>query len=209
MNPEEQLKEVQSVLDRLTKFRYVNGWAAVVAGLLCTIAYFFVCTKYSVPFVVDSMDANQIVSFHNLISYAIILGGLLVISAVACGAIILLSLPQDLTGAAWRNLIRLIGLYAIYVIAGAAVLWSVLSNSRDIDLGILRTVPPMMCIFYGLAQLHASQISLPALKYLGLWLLICGGIGSIQPQIGWFFWLIGFGVGHIITGLYIVNRNKA
>ena len=143
----------------------------------------------------------------DLLHYFILLFSLLVIALVVCGAIVLVSLPKDLTGAGWRNLMRLTAIFSIYIVGGFAALWAIFSGAESITVGMLRGIPPMMCIFYGLAQLHASYISLPVLKYLGIWLIICGIAGAFLPDFAWLLWAIGFGLGHIAIGI-VVLRNK-
>jgi hypothetical protein len=208
MDPKEQLLEVQHVLDRLTRFRHLNGWAAVAAGILSIIAYVAINLNFHVPWIKDIVKPEIPISLDAILEYTIYLGSLLVVAVVVCGAIVLISLPNDLTKMAWKNLIKLIAIYAMYIICGGVLLFGLIFNLNTITIGFLQFIPPMMCIFYGMAQLHAAYVSLPALKYLGIWMIICGLAGSIFPAYAWFLWLLAFGFGHIVIGLYVVrDRN--
>lgn len=209
MDAKEQLMEVQSVLDRLTKFRHLNGWAAVAAGCLSILAYFAINIQYHVPFFKDSGNPSIHISLNETLQYIFILGGLLLVSILVCGSIILISLPKDLTPTAWRNLAKLIAVYGAYIISGIAVLFASFQGSEHITLGMLRSIPAMMCIFYGLAQLHAANFSLPALKVLGFMMLACGFAGALLPLYSWFLWALAFGLGHIITGLLVIRNHKS
>jgi hypothetical protein len=208
MEPAEQLKEVHLVLDRLTRFRYINGWAAVAAGILSITAYMVIGIYYHVPWVLDSGGFWQHITQDMLMEYTVSIGVLLVAATVICGSIILFSLPGDLTGYALRNLLKLVAIFALYIICGGALVFSMLRAAAYVNLGFLRVIPPMMCIFYGMAQLHAAYVSLPALKYLGIAMISAGLLGCAIPDLGWFLWGIAFGPGHIAIGLYVVNKKR-
>ncbi|MBS3914982.1 MAG: hypothetical protein KG003_10810 [Bacteroidetes bacterium] len=207
MEPVEQIIEVQSVLDRLTRFRHLNGWAAVVAGILSLIAYAALGIFYDTPWLVDHADPNAIVTSASVWQFIVAIVALFVIAAVVCGSIILMSLPKDLTKYAWRNLLRLIGTYALYILTGGFIAFNLLFQATEPTMGILQFIPPLMCMMYGLAQFHASHVSLPSLKFLGVWILLCGIIGMLVPSLGWFFWMVGFGPGHILMGIYVLIRS--
>lgn len=207
MNPQEQFKEVQSIVDRLTRFRHINGWAAVAAGILSLIAFAYINYTYQIPWLVDNTDSGNVVSKAELTHYFMVIGGLLITASIICGIIILSSLPKDLTQAALRNLLKLGAFFALYIVSGFAILWAVISGSETITIGLLRSVPPMMCILYGLAHIQASHISLPALKYLGFACFFCGLVGAILPMFAWPLWAVGFGIGHIVLGFYLVKKH--
>lgn len=208
MDPQKQFQEVQGILDRLTKFRHINGWAAVAAGVLSIFAFASMNILYHIPWITDDGSAHMIIPTQRMYGYAAMLLGLLVTSVIICGLIIISSLPKDLTRTAWRNLAKLILVYGIYIVSGALVLYTIIRPAEQITLGMLRGIPAMMCIFYGLAQLHAAHFSLPALKTLGFIMLICGFMGCLFPLQAWFIWAIAFGLGHIATGFMVINARS-
>ncbi|MGV6828024.1 MAG: hypothetical protein ACWA45_01350 [Flavobacteriales bacterium] len=68
----------------------------------------------------------------------------------------------------------------------------------------------LMLIFYGLALVNASKYTLGNIKYLGYAQIIIGLICAAFPGYGFWFWLLGFGVFHIIYGgiMYIYEKNN-
>lgn len=208
MNANEQLREVRDVLDRLTRFRYLNGWAAVAAGVVSIIAYAAINLFFNIPWVVDSGNAETEVPLSEILGYCAFLGTLLLVATLICGSIVIISLPRDLTGTAMRNLLKLIGVFGVYILCGAAVLWAVIQGSETVTLGLLRSIPPMMCIFYGLAQFHAAHFSLHTLRILGIIMLLCGFTGVFFPLLGWFTWAVAFGPGHIVTGIVVLKNRE-
>ena len=68
----------------------------------------------------------------------------------------------------------------------------------------------LMLIFYGLALVNASKYTIGNVKYLGYAQIIIGLICAALPGYGLWFWLLGFGLFHIIYGsiMYLKERNS-
>ena len=64
-------------------------------------------------------------------------------------------------------------------------------------------VAPATLIFYGLGLINASKHSYEELEKLGYLELILGITASYFMGMGLLFWMIGFGFGHFIFGLYL------
>ena len=55
-------------------------------------------------------------------------------------------------------------------------------------------------IFYGLALVAASHYTFTDVKWLGLCEIILGLLAALLPGFGIVFWVIGFGLLHILYG---------
>ena len=55
-------------------------------------------------------------------------------------------------------------------------------------------------IFYGLSLISASQYTFSDVKWLGICQVILGLLAALIPESGLLFWVIGFGLLHIIYG---------
>jgi hypothetical protein len=64
-------------------------------------------------------------------------------------------------------------------------------------------VAPATLIFYGLGLINASKHSYEELEILGSIQVVLGIIASYFMGMGLLFWMIGFGFGHIIIGLFL------
>lgn len=64
-----------------------------------------------------------------------------------------------------------------------------------------RFVVPGSLIFYGLALVNASKYTLSDISYLGYCQVAVGLISMIFIGYGYYFWLAGFGVLHILYGI--------
>jgi hypothetical protein len=64
-------------------------------------------------------------------------------------------------------------------------------------------IAPSMLIFYGLALINASKYAIGNAEYLGGVEIILGLTALLLPGYGLLFWVIGFGLFHIIYGVYM------
>ena len=72
--------------------------------------------------------------------------------------------------------------------------------------GLVGLVAPSMLIFYGLALIHASKYTFSDLKSLGYMNLVLGLISTQFIGYGLYFWAAGFGLFHILYGIWMYNR---
>lgn len=64
-------------------------------------------------------------------------------------------------------------------------------------------IAPAMLVFYGLGLVHASKYTRNDIRGLGITEIILGLIACFFIGYGLLFWSLGFGVLHIIYGLYM------
>jgi len=55
-------------------------------------------------------------------------------------------------------------------------------------------------IFYGLSLISASQFTFSDVKWLGFCEIVIGLLAALFPGYGIVFWVIGFGLLHILYG---------
>ncbi len=72
--------------------------------------------------------------------------------------------------------------------------------------GLIGLIAPCMLIFYGLALIHASKYTFADLKNLGYANLVLGLVATQFMGYGIYFWAIGFGLFHIIYGIWMHNK---
>ena len=77
---------------------------------------------------------------------------------------------------------------------------------RLVQLGEYEMVAPGCLIFYGLALVNASKYTLGEIRYLGYGQLALGMMNLWSFGYGLYFWAMGFGVLHIIYGLWMWNK---
>ena len=91
---------------------------------------------------------------------------------------------------------RLLWSMAIPLLTGGLFCLSlIMHGGNDILL-----VSPAMLIFYGLALISSSRLTLHDVRYLGYMEVALGLLSCFYQGHGIFFWSLGFGVLHIIYG---------
>jgi len=103
----------------------------------------------------------------------------------------------------WSNSTRrLLGHLLIPLVSGGIfVLILVFRNSIDL-------VVSAMLVFYGLSLVNAGKFTLGEIHYLGLTEISLGILAGIFVQYGLLFWIIGFGVVHIVYGTVMYYRHE-
>ena len=61
-------------------------------------------------------------------------------------------------------------------------------------------IAPVTLLFYGLACLNASKYTLRDVRYLGITQIILGLLAVEFTGYGLLFWILGFGIAHILYG---------
>ena len=67
-------------------------------------------------------------------------------------------------------------------------------------------IAPVTLVFYGLALLNGSGYAKEELSYLGYVELILGLVSCFFIGFGLYFWALGFGVCHIVYGLWMYRK---
>lgn len=195
------ITEMRSLMERSSKFMSLSGVASIAAGIYALTGAFIIYKFF--PF-----DPGQVIQgsaqpgtltpeLQQIIWIAIVV----LISAISTA--IYLSGKK----AAKRrekflspSAIRLVKNMAVPLITGALLLVILVFK------GIFGLLAPLTLIFYGLALYNAGNITYKEVKSLGLIDIGLGLIGTYYWEYGFLLWVLGFGVVHIIYGIYIHYR---
>ena len=74
--------------------------------------------------------------------------------------------------------------------------------------GIIGLLAPMTLLFYGLALFGAGNYTYREVRFLGSILVVLGLAGACLVEYGVLLWALGFGVMHIVYGLYIHIKHE-
>ena len=114
-------------------------------------------------------------------------------------AIILSRLKTQKSGEKLWNPVsrRLVFNLAVPLVTGALFIFILVSK------GLPGLIAPVSLIFYGLALLNASKFTFEEIKYFGIIEIFLGLLASYYFEYGLFFWALGFGLMHIVYGIYM------
>ena len=188
------LTEIRSMMERSSKFLSLSGWAGVMAGIYALAGVFF--ASNFLHFDAAEIQAPGIRTYDLLqvISVAV------VVLALALGTAILLSGRNAASKGerSWNATSRrLLSYTSVPLIAGGIL--SLIFISK----GLIVFVPALTMLFYGLALYIAGNFTFGEIRYLGILQVILGLFAAAFPGNGIWLWAAGFGVLHIVYGIYI------
>jgi hypothetical protein len=73
----------------------------------------------------------------------------------------------------------------------------------------IQLIVPALLIFYGLALVNAGKFTLDEVFYLGILEITTGLVSAFFSGWGIIFWIIGFGILHIIYGVVMYRKYEA
>ena len=193
------ISEIKNLMNRSSRFISLSGLSGIFAGLYALIgaavAYWLVMNSGREYLIVDGRI------------FRLIMLDLFLIALLSVGTAIFLTTKKARKEGVkmWDSSTRRLLLnFLIPLIVGGIYILIILNQSKYGQTGAL------MLIFYGLALINASKYTVGNIRYLGLVQVILGLICAVVPGYGFWLWVLGFGVMHIIYGtmMYIKERKK-
>ncbi|MEQ8547136.1 MAG: hypothetical protein RIC03_04465 [Cyclobacteriaceae bacterium] len=198
----EDLKEIKDIMNRSSRFVSLSGLSGITAGVSALIgAYLAHQTVYSHQDYLGYRIAT--LTTDSLTQLLLIAAGTMIL---AVGSVIFFTTletkkkNQKIWDAQTKRL--LINL-SIPLMAGGILCLMLLSK------GLLALVAPLTLLFYGLALVNASKYTLSEIRSLGLLEILLGLIAVYFIGYGLLFWVIGFGILHIVYGIIMHLKYKS
>jgi len=192
MSEQDYLKditEIKNIMNKSSRFISLSGLSGILAGVYALIGAF------AAYYIVANSARGYLILDGNIfkICIAILIGvaGLSIITGI-----LLTTRKAKKNGEhIWDNSSkRLIINFLIPLIVGGAYILIILKQQKYGQTGAL------MLMFDGLALINASKYSLGDIRYLGFIQIILGLICALFPGYGFWLWILGFGVMHIVYG---------
>ena len=183
------ISEIKDLMNKSSRFISLSGLSGILAGTYALIgaavAYWLVTTYSYGTLILDGKIFRLVMLDLFLIAF---------LSAIT--GIILTTQKAKKNGASmWDSTSkRLIINFLTPLVSGGIYILIILSQGKYGQTGGL------MLIFYGLALISASKYSIGDIKYLGYIEIALGLIAALYPGYGFWLWVLGFGVMHIIYG---------
>lgn len=191
-----QVQQIHSMMEMSSKFLSLSGWSGILAGIYALLGAYW---------------AYQILGFNpqDIHGPAPRTQDLLVLAISILLASLFTAIVFSFRSARRRGeriwnapARRLMISMMIPLLAGGFVLLNLLFS------GLVGLVLPLSMVFYGLALLNASKYTLNEVKVLGMVHVILGLISLYLTPLALVIWALGFGVVHIIYGVYMYKRYK-
>ncbi len=199
MSTEEYLKDITEIKDMMSKssrFFSLSGLSGIMAGIYALIgaavAYYLVSISGRDYLILDGKIFRYILL--DLVAVAL----LSIITAIILSTRKAKKNNETLWTGTSRRL--LIAFLIPLITGGMYIMIKIVSNHYGLT-------GSLMLIFYGLALVNASKYTIGNVKYLGYIEIVLGLICAVFPGYGFWFWVLGFGVMHIVYGSLIYFKH--
>lgn len=195
MNSKDYLKdisEIKNMMNKSSRFISLSGLSGVLAGIYALIG---AAIAY---YIVDNSVRGYLILDGNV--FRICVAILLTVAALSVStAIVLTTKKAKKQGAKiWDNTSkRLVINFLIPLITGGLYILIILNQQK------YGQTAALMLIFYGLSLVNASKYSIGDIRYLGFIEILLGLICALFPGYGFWLWVAGFGLMHIIYGTWM------
>src|SRR5690606_34844435 len=169
--------------------------AGVYAMIGAAIAYYIVTNSVKGYLILDG----------KIFTLCIIILALVAIFSIVTGIILTTKKAKKHGAKIWDSTSRrLILNFLIPLVTGGLYILIILGQQK------YGQTAALMLIFYGLALVNASKYSLGTIRYLGFTEIGLGILCALLPGYGFWFWVMGFGLMHIVygTAMYLKYDRK-
>ena len=183
------LTEIKDLMNRSSRFISLSGLSGILAGVYALIgaamAYYIVTNSARGYLILDGTIFNICVFILFMIAFLSVVTAIFLTTRKA----------KKNNEKIWdKSSRRLLINFLVPLIVGGIYILIILDQQKYEQSGAL------MLIFYGLALVNASKYSIGDIRYLGYVEILLGLICALFPGYGFWLWVLGFGVMHIIYG---------
>lgn len=198
----ETLKDIKQMMERSSRFISLSGLSGIGAGICALVGAWFASqaiqrggTATDVEYEVI-LPGRKSATIQHLLGYELFNIALYTLASAIIIAFFFTWLKSKksqlpLWGSASR---RLAINFCIPLFAAGVFLL------RMAAIGNFALIAPGCLLFYGIALVNASKYTLGEVRYLGYGQIILGIINCWWLNSGLLFWMLGFGVLHIVYG---------
>lgn len=192
------ITEIRSMMERSTKFLSLTGLSGVMAGIYALIGAYLVYELFyrnsGSRFFTTLTGGEVSGSLSTMILLALVVLFLAVSTAIYFSFRKARKNGEKLWNATAR---RLVLNMAIPLVAGGLLILVFLAK------GLFGLIIPMTLIFYGLALANAGKFTFEEMKSLGIIQIFLGLLAAYFMEYSLLFWAFGFGLMHILYGIYM------
>lgn len=185
----QDIKDIKQMMSQSSQFISLSGLSGVLAGIYALIGSFYVDSliNESVYTTISLYDAT----FIKIIAVAV----LVLFASLITAYSMTVKKAKRMGEKVWNpSSKRLLINFAIPLITGGIFALLLLQK------GQIALIAPVTLLFYGLACLNASKYTLRDVRYLGITEIILGLLAVQFSGYGLYFWMLGFGLCHIVYG---------
>jgi hypothetical protein len=203
----EDIKTIRRIMEESSRFLSLSGLSGVFAGAFAIagalVAYFLILNNGSIHY--DEYFRILSVKETTAIRWQLMADAVIVLFLAIMSAVSLSLRKAKRTGKNFWTPVskRLLINLLIPLISGGIFIIILLFQNH------IQLIVPGILIFYGLALVSAGKFTYNEIFYLGILEIITGLVSAVFPDRGLLFWILGFGILHIIYGLVMYRKYES
>ena len=195
------IAEIRSLMERSSKFLSLSGLSGVSAGIVgvigAAVAHRYLTEKGAYL----HNGSSGSVQDKDLLTFLFVDAGIVLVVAVGLAILFSTRMARKNGLPVWNRAAKyLLTNLLIPLITGGVFCLILVSH------GFFLLIAPSTLIFYGLALLNVSKVTVNEIRYLGLMEIVLGLMASVWVWQALWFWAIGFGVLHIVYGIVLYYK---
>jgi uncharacterized Tic20 family protein len=199
---QEDLSHIRSMMERSSRFISLSGLSGVFAGLSALIGGLFVYQLFKTNGL-DYFDGEYKLYSISLVSEVVLIALIVLVFALSFGIFFTIRKSRKYNLPIWTTATKkMLFNLAIPLLIGGIFCLALLHHQ------IYILIAPATLLFYGLALINAEKYTFSDIKYLGFCELALGCVSLFFLGYGLVFWIIGFGILHILYGLIVFKKYK-
>lgn len=196
----QQISHIRQIMETNTQFLSLSGLSGVWAGTVAIAGCFITSILFRDNFLLMKtwnylMPQTALSDGHEIIISVCAAAMTILILAVAGGFLFTLMKVRKRGEKLWNAVSKkmLVELFAVLAVGGIFCVIQLERHHYEYVIG-------STLLFYGLALFQISKYTVREIKLLSVCIIALGLINAWFTQYGVLFWLIGFGVLHIVYG---------
>ncbi|MWB96362.1 hypothetical protein GON26_18520 [Flavobacterium sp. GA093] len=199
---QEDLSHIRSMMERSSRFISLSGLSGVFAGLSALIGGLYVFQLFEKNGI-HYFDGKNIMFSMDLIWDLIVSGIIIFAFALTFGILFTVRKSKKYNLPIWTSTTKnMLFNLAVPLAVGGVFCLALLYHQSYV------LIAPVTLLFYGLALVNAEKYTFSDIKYLGYCQLVLGCISLFYLGYGLVFWILGFGILHILYGLVMFKKYK-
>jgi hypothetical protein len=199
------LQQLRGIMDRSSRFISLNGRSGIWVGVIALIGAFIAhgWLKNTNDKYIGTNREPSPGYFDPYTNRLLILAVIVFAVAIAGARYFTYKQARYLQQKTWNNSSRQLLLQFFFPLLAGAVFTIVF-----IYYGCAIFATPICLSFYGLALISGSKHTRSEIRYVGMLDVALGCANLFFPAYGLYFWVIGFGLLHILYGAVTWNRHE-
>ncbi|MEX0844696.1 MAG: hypothetical protein WD022_05420 [Balneolaceae bacterium] len=190
----QDIAEIRSMMEGSSKFLSLTGWAGILAGFYSLVGAWF---AYSIL----GFHPDKIFYTYPDLTNVILLATVVLILALSSALLDSRRKARKNDMKAWNATSRrLLISMAVPLFAGGVLILILIFK------GLIGLIAPLTLLFYGLALYNAGNFTIKEVRVMGIAQIFLGLLNVWFIEYGLCIWAFGFGVIHIIYGIFMHFR---